>query len=101
WDLWMVGADGRNPRRLTSDPGNERSAAWSHDGKFLYFIKDYRAIWRLPLDDSANATGPAQLWAQFPKTKIDREAIALTKGQAVIAVTEQASDLWLVEFPEK
>src|SRR5262249_22457700 len=31
WDLWMVGADGRNPRRLTSDPGNERSAAWSHD----------------------------------------------------------------------
>jgi TolB protein len=47
WDLWVVSADGRNPRRLTSDPGNERSPAWSPDGKFLYFIKDYRVVWRI------------------------------------------------------
>jgi dipeptidyl aminopeptidase/acylaminoacyl peptidase len=101
WDLWVVSADGRNSRRLTSDPGNERSPTWSHDGKFLYFIKDDRAVWRIPMDDAKKATGPAQLWAQFPRTKITPEAIAFTKDQAVLAITEEASDLWLVEFPEE
>jgi hypothetical protein len=48
-----------------------------------------------------NATGPAELWAQFPKTKILPAAIAFIKDQAVLAITEEASDLWLVEFPEK
>jgi Tol biopolymer transport system component len=101
WDVWVVSAGGRNPHRLTADPGNERSPTWSPDGKFLYFIKDNHAVWRIPMDDSANAAGPAQLWARFAKTTLIREAIAFTKDQAVIAITEDASDLWLVEFPEK
>src|SRR5262249_23357383 len=29
WDLWLAAGDGGPPRRLTSDPGNERSATWS------------------------------------------------------------------------
>jgi Tol biopolymer transport system component len=101
WDLWITDPEGKKPRRLTSDPGNERRAVWSHDGKFVYFVRDYRSIWRLPMDAVAQPTGPAQLWAEFPKTKIEWDSLALSKDQAVIAVTEEASDLWLVEFPEK
>jgi Tol biopolymer transport system component/serine/threonine protein kinase len=101
WDIWVASADGSNPRRLTSDPGNERGAAWSPDGKFLYYIKDDRAVWRIPLDSSARPVGPAQLWAEFPKARIDYGGIDFTKDQALIAVVEEASDLWLVEFPEK
>jgi serine/threonine protein kinase/Tol biopolymer transport system component len=101
WDLWMATAEGTDSRRLTSDPGNERSPVWSPDGKFLYYIKDYRSIWRLPMGELGGPTGPAQLWAQFPKTKIDSNSLAFTKDQAIIALTEAASDLWLAEFPEK
>jgi Tol biopolymer transport system component len=105
WDLWMVSADGKNPERLTSDPGNERSAAWSPDGKFLYFIKDERTVWRIPMD-SNKPTGPPQLWAEFskgvsPRPRIDYGGIDFSRGQAALAVVEDASDLWLVEFPEK
>jgi hypothetical protein len=64
-------------------------------------VKDYRSIWRIPMNASGKPTGPAQLWAQFPKTRIDTDSLAFTKDQAIIALTEEASDLWLVEFPEK
>jgi Tol biopolymer transport system component len=101
WDLWIADADGKDPRRLTFDPGNEREPVWSPDGKFLYYNKDSRSIWRLPMDASGKATGPAKLWAQFPKTKIDGDSLTFTKDQAIIALTDEASELWLVEFPEK
>jgi len=102
WDLWIVNADGKNPRQLTSDPGNERGAVWSPDGKFLYFNKDGRSAWRLPMDGSGNASGPPQLWAEFPKAGIEKWSIDVTKDHAVMALSyQETSDLWLVEFPEK
>ena len=80
---------------------NERAPSWSLDGKFFYFIKDQRSVWRMSMSDSGAPAGAAQLWAEFPKTKIPWDSLAVTKDHVVIAVTEEASDLWLVEFPEK
>ena len=101
WDLWVADSEGKNPRRLTSDPGNERGARWSPDGKYIYYVKDYRGVWRLPVDADARPTGLAERWAEFPKTRIDTHALAPARDGFVIALTEEASDLWLVEFPEK
>jgi serine/threonine protein kinase/Tol biopolymer transport system component len=107
WDLWITPADRleggpeSSCRRLTVGPGNERGAAWSRDGKFLYYIQDERAIWRILMNPSGQSSGPAQLWAEFPKTRIDYGGIDLVKDHAALALLEDASDLWLVEFPEK
>jgi Tol biopolymer transport system component len=102
WDLWIATAEGKDPRQLTSDPGNERSPVWSPKGDFLYYAKDHRSIWRLPMDASGKSTGPAQLWAQFPKITIGSDSLTFTKDRTIIDLTEDASDLlWLVEFPEK
>jgi Tol biopolymer transport system component len=101
WQLWICTADGLNPRRLTFDPLNERTSAWSHDGKYLYFIKDQHSVSRMLMDESGKPTGPPQRWAEFPKTKIAWDSLSVTKDQVVIAVTEEASDLKLVEFPER
>jgi Tol biopolymer transport system component len=100
WDLWVSTAEGGDPRRLTTFPGNERTGAWSHDGKWVYFIRDQRSVWRIPVDKEARPTGPAQPWAEFANTKIAWDSLALARDRAVLAVTEEASDLWLVEFPE-
>ena len=32
-----MNADGSNPRQLTNDPGQDRHAAWSPDGKRIAF----------------------------------------------------------------
>jgi Tol biopolymer transport system component len=105
WDLWLAGGEpqreGRDPRRLTSDAGNERGPVWSPDGKHLYFTRDRRTLYRLPLDADGKASGPPQEWASFPRRKIDTDSLAFVKDRAVLAVTEEASDLWLVEFAQK
>jgi Tol biopolymer transport system component len=100
WDLWLADAEGRNPRRLTTDPGNERSPVWSPDGKFLYYVKDSRSVWRLPMDTGGKPAGPAQRWVRFPKTRLDRCSLCFAEDQAIMSISEEASDLWLVEFPE-
>jgi uncharacterized protein YjdB len=37
YDLYLADADGRNPRRLTADPGNEGEPAWTPDGTRLVY----------------------------------------------------------------
>ena len=103
WDLWIADGttdhEGRETTRLTSDPGNERSPVWSPDGKYLYFNRDGRSLWRLPIGADGKATGPAQVWANFPQRKIDTDSLAFVKDRVVLVITEEASELWLVEFP--
>ena len=37
YDLYVIDADGRNPRRITVDPGNEGEPAWTPDGTRLIY----------------------------------------------------------------
>jgi hypothetical protein len=37
YDLYLMDADGRNPRRLTTDPGNEWEPAWTPDGSRIVY----------------------------------------------------------------
>jgi dipeptidyl aminopeptidase/acylaminoacyl peptidase len=49
-DVFVVSIDGGTPRRLTTQTGNERSLAWSPDGRSLAFIS------------SPTRTASARLW---------------------------------------
>jgi hypothetical protein len=37
YDLYLMDADGRNPRRLTTDPGNEGEPSWTPDGSRIIY----------------------------------------------------------------
>jgi hypothetical protein len=54
WEVYVVDADGQNPRRLTATPerpdgvpGNSVSPAWSPDGDYLAFLTDRTGEWEI------------------------------------------------------
>jgi chitodextrinase len=54
WDLYVMNADGSEPRRLTNDPARDTSPIWSPDGQWIAFVSDREAgkwfIWVIKPD---------------------------------------------------
>jgi len=52
-DLWLVGTDGKNLRRLTSHQAGDFNPRWAPDSKSLYFLSarsDSLQVWRIRID---------------------------------------------------
>lgn len=52
-DLWLVGGDGTNLKRLTSHPGNDSNPRWSPDGGAVWFLSnrsESSQVWRIRID---------------------------------------------------
>jgi len=52
-DLWLMGADGRDLRPLTSHPAADLNPRWAPDGKTVWFISTRSGsaqVWRIPVD---------------------------------------------------
>jgi serine/threonine protein kinase len=50
-DIYAVSANGGTPRRLTTDPAEDKWPYWSHDGKWIYFSSTRSGreeIWKMP-----------------------------------------------------
>jgi dipeptidyl aminopeptidase/acylaminoacyl peptidase len=56
-DIYVVGAEGGNPRRLTTDAAEDVVPSWSADGQFVYFAS--RRLGRLELWKVPAAGGDA------------------------------------------
>ncbi len=106
WDLWVTDVECKEaPRRLTSDPTNERMPAFSRDG-FLYYKKD-RGIWRMPIDSEVRAVGPAHAWAEFERISgssiYTHNSPVAFQGDRVTAtlIKEEVGDLMKLEFSSR
>jgi Tol biopolymer transport system component/predicted Ser/Thr protein kinase len=52
-DIYVIGADGGAPRRLTTEPSEEGRPSWSQDGRWIYFRSDRsgsQQIWKMPAE---------------------------------------------------
>ncbi len=51
-DIYVISAEGGQPRRLTADPAEDTVPTWSHDGNRIYFSSmrsgSHHQIWRMP-----------------------------------------------------
>jgi Tol biopolymer transport system component/predicted Ser/Thr protein kinase len=85
-NVWMMDADGRNPRQLTADSGNTKfSPRVSSDDRFIVFVSDRGGsnhIWRIDLD-GANprqlTTSPFDSWDSHPDISPDGKWVIYSK----------------------
>lgn len=83
-DLWSLDivTKGAQPRRLTSNPENDNSPAWSRDGRYVYFISSRGGsaqVWRLPA-----AGGEAEQVTSLP---LDVGSFRLAPDATALAVS--------------
>jgi serine/threonine protein kinase/tricorn protease-like protein len=96
YDLWIMDADGRNQKQLTSDAGSNFTPAVSPDGRYIAFISDRKDtrhnIWRMDIDGS----NPKQLTSG----SYDRNPVFSPDGKWVIYTSMGVSNpnLWRVSI---
>ncbi len=52
-DLWLIGTDGTDLRRLTSHPEGDYNPRWAPDGRSVWFVStrsESAQVWRIPID---------------------------------------------------
>src|SRR5262249_31541318 len=52
-DIYVISAEGGMPRRMTTEPSDERFPAWSRDRKWIYFGSNRNGqwnVWKMPSD---------------------------------------------------
>jgi Tol biopolymer transport system component len=51
FDIWVIGANGGKPQRMTTDPANDGNPSWSRDGHWIYFDSartGEQQVWKIP-----------------------------------------------------
>ncbi len=88
-DLWLVGADGKGLRRLTSHTAGDFNPRWSKCGKRIWFLSTRSGssqVWRIPVDG-----GEAEQITDLP----------LDVGNLVVSPAGGALAFSMDVFPEK
>ncbi len=81
-DLWVVGVDGSELRRLTTHPAAEFNPRWAPDGSSLFFLSTRSGssqVWRIAMDG-----GEAQQVTDLP---LDVGSMALSPDGSHLAVS--------------
>jgi Tol biopolymer transport system component len=86
-ELYVMQADGTEPRRLTSNPGVDASPSWSPDGSAIAFVSEHngaKEVYRIRPDGSGleQLTTGAASSRDLPRWSPDgkRIAVQLTRG---------------------
>ncbi len=87
-DLWLVGTDGSDPRRLTAHEAGDSSPRWSPDGKHVYFL--------------SSRSGSSQVWVIRPDGGEARQVtkLALDVGGFAVSPAGDRLALALEVFPD-
>jgi eukaryotic-like serine/threonine-protein kinase len=91
-ELYIVSANGGQPRRLTTHPSSDIIPSWSRDGKWIYFASNRSGeyqVWKMPAD-GGEAIRVTQKGGREAFESLDGTSVYYAKGD------QQADSLWNV-----
>ena len=98
-DVYVVGAEGGTPRRLTSGKGHELRPSLSADGQWLYYSSENQ-VWKVAIKGGA----PVKVTSggTKPRESLDGRWLYYSKDNAVwrLATTGGAEELFLPDLTE-
>ena len=81
-DIYVVSVNGGVPRRMTTDPAEDKWPYWSHDGKWIYFSSTRSGreeIWKMP-STGGNAVQITRNSGDSPYESTDGKFLYYLKG---------------------
>jgi Tol biopolymer transport system component len=75
-EVFIIGAQGGQLRRLTEDPANDTQPAWSNDGLWLYFDSNRSGtsqVWKIPVSGEGRAEQVTRQGGGFKQISVDGE----------------------------
>jgi serine/threonine protein kinase len=81
-DIYVVGVNGGVPRRMTTDPAEDKWPYWSHDGKWIYFSSTRSGreeIWKMP-SNGGEAVQITRNSGDAPQESADGKFLYYMKG---------------------
>ncbi len=81
-DIYVVGVNGGAPRRITTDPAEDKWPYWSHDGKWIYFSSTRSGreeIWKMPAS-GGEAVQITRNSGDSPQESLDGKFLYYMKG---------------------
>jgi serine/threonine protein kinase len=81
-DVYVVSVNGGLPRRMTTDPAEDKWPYWSHDGKWIYFSSTRSGreeIWKMP-SNGGEAVQMTRNSGDTPQESADGKFLYYMKG---------------------
>ena len=90
-DVYVISAEGGQPRRLTSDPAEDITPSWSRDGKWIYFGSTRSGgmqIWKVPAE-GGQATQVTEQGGFEGFESMDGKQLYYAKGRSVPGIWQK------------
>ena len=87
-DIYVVSADGGEPRRITDDPGEDMAPSCSRDGRYVYFCSNRsgtQQIWKVPAA-GGTAVQVTQEGGRAAFESVDGQQLYYWKGGAQVGI---------------
>ncbi len=85
-DLWVVSADGKDLRQITTDPAADTNGRWSPDGAWIYFTSTRSGssqVWKMPFTGGGEAQKVTQLALDASNLVLSRDGSQLAFSVSV------------------